>query len=59
MDVMAFAVHLYQLRLKVRTHFGENMPQSLDSLAVKDATAVFRHEDQMDVHGEKAVSTVS
>ena len=34
------------------------MSQLLDSLAVKDATAIFCHEDQMDVHCENAVSTV-
>jgi putative transposase len=35
------------------------MSQLLDSLAVEDATAVFGHEDQMDVHSENAMPTVS
>jgi putative transposase len=58
MDVVVFAVHLYQFCLKIRTHLGEDMPQSLDSLAVENASAVFGHEDQMYVHGKNTVSTV-
>lgn len=59
MDVVALAVHLHQLSLEIRTDLGEDMSQLLNSLAVQDATAVFGHEDQMNVHCENAVSAVS
>lgn len=58
MNVIACAVHLYQLSLKVRANFGEDMPKCVNRLAVQNAAAVFGQEDQMDVHGEDAVSTV-
>lgn len=58
MDVIACAVHLYQLRLEVHAHFGENMPEGSKGLAIEDAAAVFGHEDQMNVQGENAMSTV-
>ena len=35
------------------------MPEALHSFAVKQAAAVFGHEDQMDMHGKSAVSAVS
>jgi hypothetical protein len=40
MDVIAFAVHLYQLRLKVRTDLGEDTSQVFNSLTVKNAATV-------------------
>jgi putative transposase len=58
MYVIAFAVHLHQFSLEVSTDLGEDMPQLLNSLAVQDATAIFSHEDQMDVHCENTVSAV-
>lgn len=57
--MVAFTIHLHQLRFKVGANLGENMSQLLDSLAVEDAAAVFGHEDQMDVPSENAMSTVS
>ena len=57
--MVILAVHLNQLGFEVRTDLGEYMPQCLDSLAIEDTTTVFGHEDQMNVHGENTVSTVS
>ena len=57
-NVVFLAVHLYQLSVKVSADLGEDMLQLLNSFAIKDATPVFGHEDQMDVHCENTVSTV-
>jgi hypothetical protein len=57
--VVARTVQLHQHRLKVGADLGEDMPETLNSFAVEDAATVFAHEDQMDVHCENAVSTVS
>jgi hypothetical protein len=57
--VVAFAVQLHQLCFEIAADLGENMSQLLHSLAVEDAATVFAHEDQMDMHSENTMSTVS
>jgi hypothetical protein len=57
--VIVLTVHLYQQRLEVRADLEEDMSQFLNRLAVEDTTAVFAHEDQMDVHCKNAVSTLA
>lgn len=59
MNVIAFTVHLHQLSLKIHTDLGEDVSQMLNSLAIKDASTVFGHEDQMDVQCENAMPAVS
>jgi hypothetical protein len=39
-DMIAFAVDVHQLGLKIGANLGENMSQLLDSPAVEDAAAV-------------------
>ena len=58
MYVIALPVHLHQHRLKVGADLGEDRSQFLNRLAVEHTAAVFRDEDQMDVHCKDAVSTV-
>jgi hypothetical protein len=50
--VVALTVQLHQHRRKVAADLGEDMPETLNSLAVEEAATVFGHEDQMDVHWE-------
>jgi putative transposase len=59
MYVVALAIHLHQLSLEIRTDLGEDMSQLFDSLAIEDASAVFGHKDQMDMHCENTVSAMS
>jgi putative transposase len=58
-NVVAFAVQLHQLCFEIAADLGENMSQLLHSLAVEDAATVFGHEDQMNMHSENTMSTVS
>jgi hypothetical protein len=57
--MIAFAVQVHQLGLKIDANLGENMSQLLDSVAVEDAAAVFGHKDQMDVHCKNTMSAMS
>jgi Protein of unknown function (DUF3443) len=56
--VVVLAVQLHQLGRKVGADLGEDMPECLDSLAINEASAVFGHEDQMNMHCKHTVSTV-
>jgi hypothetical protein len=56
--VIALPADLDQHRLKVGADLGEDMLQFLNRLAVEHTAAVLSDEDQMDVHGKDAVSTV-
>jgi putative transposase len=58
-DVIARAVQLHQLCFESGADLGENMSQLFNGLAVENAAAVFGHEDQMDMHSEHAMPTVS
>lgn len=58
-DVIDLAIHFNKLRFKVNADLFENCPKPSDGLFVKDLPPIFGHEDQMDMHLENAVSTVS
>ena len=58
MDVVVFSVHLYQSRFKVCTDLGKYHSKAFNGFAIEHSIAVFRDEDQMDVHCEDTVSTV-
>ena len=58
MDVVVFSVHLYQSGFKVCTDLGKYHSKACHRFAIEHPIAVFRDEDQMDVHCEAAVSTV-
>jgi hypothetical protein len=55
--VVVFSVHPYQSRFKVGTDLGKYHSKAFNGFAIEDAIAVFRDEDQMDVHCEDTVST--
>jgi hypothetical protein len=57
--VVAPTVQLDQHHLKVGADLGEDLPEPLNRFAVEEAATVFRHEAQMDVHCENAVSAAS
>jgi putative transposase len=57
--VVAFAIHVHQQRFEVSTNLGEDMSPMLDRFAIQEASAVFRHKDQMNMHREDYVPTVS
>ena len=59
MYVVAFAIQLHQLCLKVAADLGEDMPECPDGFAIQAAPAAFGYEDQMDVHCKDTVSAVS
>ena len=50
------AVHFDELGFEVSADLGENSVQPSDGIGVEHVAAVFRHKDQVDVHGEHAVS---
>jgi hypothetical protein len=58
-DVIDLAIDFHKLRFEVNADLFENCPKPLDGILVKYLPPVFGHEDQMDVHLENAVSTVS
>jgi hypothetical protein len=57
--MIALTIHLYQRGFKIGAYLGEDMSQMFNSLAVKDATSIFGHEDQMNMHCKNTMSTVS
>ena len=57
--MVAFTIHFDELGFKVRANLGEYRTQSLYSLTVEDAAAVFGHKDQMDVKCKYTMSAVS
>jgi hypothetical protein len=57
--LVAFTVHLHQHSLKVSADLAEDMPETLNRFAVEHAATALGHEDRMDVHCKKAVSSVS
>jgi DNA repair ATPase RecN len=57
--VVALTVQLHQHRLKIAADLGEDMPETLNRLAVEEAATVLGHKDQMDVPCENGVSAVS
>ncbi len=59
MDVMVFAVHFNELRLKVETDFGESGSEPVESISVQHPCAVLCYKDQMYVNLKYAMSTVS
>ena len=59
MNVIVFAIELNQFRLKVCANAFKDFAQVVNHLFGEDATAVFGHEDQMHMHQENTVSTVS
>ncbi len=59
MRMIVLAVHLHQRGLEVQAHAAEDAAQRIDGRAVEHLAAVFRHKDQVDVHLENAVSSVS
>ena len=50
------AVHSDELGFEVSADLGENSVQPSDGIGVEHVAAVFRHKDQVGVHGEHAVS---
>ena len=58
-NVIVFAVHSHQLGCKVTTDLLEDGAESLQGIAVKYSSAVLGDEDQVDMHLENAMSTVS
>ena len=58
MDVVVFSVHLDQSGCKVCTDLGKYHSKACHGFAIEHLRAVFRDEDQMDVHCENTVSTV-
>ena len=57
--MVILAVHLDQLRLKVGTGLGEDDAKPLDGVTVEHSAAILRHKDQMDVHLENAMPSMS
>ncbi len=58
-NVIVFAIELNQFRLKVCANAFKDLAQVVNHLFGEDATAVFGHKDQMHMHQENTVSTVS
>lgn len=59
MDVVILAIELHQFRFKVSADAGEHRAQIVENLFGEDVAPVFGHKDQMNVHHEYAVTSVS
>jgi putative transposase len=59
MDMIVLAVHLNQIGLEVAAELRKNGAKPLDGVAVEYAASIFRDKDQMDVHLENAVPSMS
>jgi hypothetical protein len=57
--MVILAVQLDQVRLEVSTDLAEDGAKSLDGIRIEHTVAVLRHKDQVNVHLELAVSSVS
>ena len=57
-DVIVLSVHLDQLRFEIGLDVGEDVAQALDGVTIEHSAAIFRHNDQMDVHLENAVPSM-
>ena len=57
--MVVFAVHLDQMRLEACAYLAEDGTKPLNSIAIENLAAIFRHKDQMDVHLENAMSAMS
>ena len=57
-NVVVFAVHLNQLRLKIVADVGEDGTKAVDSVSVKYPISVLCDEDQVDMQCKHAMSTV-
>ncbi len=59
MDVIVLAVELHEFRLEVRADAGKDFAQIVENIDREDISAVFGHEDQMDVHKKNTMPAVS
>ena len=59
MDMIVLAVDLDQFRFEVGADRCEDIAHVVEHGIGEDVAAVFGHEDQMDVHGENAVSSMA
>lgn len=57
--MIVLAVHLNELRIKVGAGLGKDDSKPLNGVAIEHSAAIFRHKDQMDVHLENAVPSMS
>ncbi len=57
--MVVLPVELNQFRFKVKADPGEDRAQVINHLFGEDTTAVFGHEDQMNMHKENTVSSVA
>lgn len=59
MNVVGLAVHFNELRFKICTDLLKVISKSSKSVVVEDRTTVFGDEDQMNMHLENTMPTVS
>ncbi len=52
-------IHLFQFSLKVSADLGEQCSEAVDGGLIEYSPAIFGYKDQMNVHGENAVSASS
>ncbi len=57
--MIVLAVELHQFRLEVAADLGEDAAQVVENGFGEHTTSIFRHKDQVDVHLEYTVPTVS
>ncbi len=59
MDMVGLTVHFNKLGFKICTNFLKVSSKASKGIVVKDGTAIFGDEDQMDMHLKNAMSAVS
>ena len=59
MHMIGFAIHFDKLRFEVNTDLLKHDAKTADSILVKDSMTIFSDEDQMHMHLENAMSTVT
>ena len=59
MHMIVFSVEFYKGRFKILTYFGEDVPHVLKNWFGEDFAPIFCHKDQVNMHIEYAVSSMS